>query len=132
MKIDLLKDTLTSQGVINNLYSFPVKLQLCHHNTTSYAKHKALDFAYDALSTLKDDVIEKLIGYGVPRFHSVTIGTISADNVEIYSKTLAKEIMSFGKSLEKFASEKGYCDIENLAQEYSGVGAKLNYLLTLS
>src|SRR5689334_21136855 len=132
MAIDLTKQIgLTSQKIFDALYSFPVKLQFCHHNTTSYAQHKALDSAYDKANDLKDEIVEQLIGYGIPRFASVTVGTVSG-KPDLYPIQLAKEIMNFGKNLEEWAEAKEYCNIENLAQEYSGMGAQLAYLLTLS
>ncbi len=119
------------QDVFNMVYVLPNKVQYCHHLTTSYAEHKALDGAYEKLSDLKDEIVEKLIGYGVPKFKTLELGTISG-----YSSTMpmavAKEVLKFGGDLEKFAEENEYCDIENLAQEYSGAGAQLIYLLGLS
>lgn len=45
---------------------------------------------------------------------------------------LAEEVKDFGYELYEWAGKKKYCDIENKAQELSGVGAKTIYLLTLS
>lgn len=113
-----------------NLYFLPDKIQFCHHNTTSYAQHKALDFAYEKLDDLKDDIVEQIIGYTGERIKNLNLTHLSNFSEELV-KSLPQEIMSFAKELEDWAEEKGYCNIENLAQEYSGIGAKLNYLLTL-
>lgn len=118
------------QSIINKLYSLPIKVQFCHHLTTSFAAHKALDTAYESLNDLKDSIIEKLIGYSGERFKSVTIPTYS-NYTEEMNLEVAKEIKTFGEELEIYAESMDYCDIENLAQEYSGVGAQLTYLLTL-
>lgn len=124
------KNTVDIQYIIDKLYSLPVKVQFCHHLTTSYAAHKALDGAYDSLNDLKDSIIEKLIGYTEERFKSVTIPTCSNYSEEM-NKEVCEEIKTFAKELEMYAESMDFCDIENLAQEYSGVGAQLSYLLSL-
>ena len=90
-----------------------------------------MDFAYDAITELKDEIIEKAIGYTGQRYKRVNLTTIEGDP-ETLSSQIADEIMAFGKYLESYSELNGYCDLENLAQSYSGVGAKLKYLLTLS
>lgn len=117
-------------SIVTPLYQLPLKVQFCHHLTTSFAAHKALDGAYDSLNDLKDSIIEKLIGYAKSRFSKVNLTPLSGYS-ETMNSQVADEIMKFGKKLEEWANSMEYCDIENLAQEYSGVGAQLNYLLTL-
>lgn len=124
------KQGITIDTIFNSLYLFPNKIQFCHHNTTSFAQHKALDDTYEKLNDLKDDIVEQIIGYTGQRISSLSLGNISSFS-ENMSKEIAKEIMTFAKELENWAEENEYCNIENLAQEYSGVAAKLNYLLTL-
>lgn len=124
------KPSVSIDGIVSQLYSLPVKVQFCHHLTTSFAAHKALDSTYSALNEFKDEIVEKLIGYTGKRFNSITIGSLSTYN-ESMNLEVAKEIMSFGASLEDWARTNDYCDIENLAQSYSGEGAQLAYLLTL-
>lgn len=116
--------------IITQLYQLPLKVQFCHHLTRSYAAHKALDSAYESLNDLKDSIVEKLIGYVGDRFTKVDLKPISGYTENMNSE-VATEIMNFALKLEQFASTRGYCDIENLAQEYSGVGSQLKYLLTL-
>lgn len=118
-------------SIFTSLYQLPNKTQYCHHNTTSYARHKALDTTYEALSDLKDDIIEKIIGYSGVRPQNISLQPLTGYS-ESMDIQVADEIMAFGKKLEEWAAVKEYCDIENLAQEYSGVGAKLKYLTTLS
>ena len=107
------------------------KLHYCHHNTTSHAMHQALDYAYDAISDLKDEILEKMIGYTGQRYKKLSLTSIEGD-ANLMAGQVAEEILGFGKYLEGYAEMNGYCDLENLAQSYSGVGAKLKYLLTLS
>ncbi len=131
MAIDLTKYAgLKFQDVFNMVYLCPNKVQYCHHLTTSYAQHKALDKAYNALQDLKDSIVEKLIGYGVPKFQKIELGVISGYTDQM-PMLVAKEIMKFGKELEDFAEAHDYCDVANLAQEWSGTGAQLAYLLGL-
>ena len=124
------KPAIAIDGIVSQLYQLPNKVQFCHHLTTSFAAHKALDGAYSALSDLKDEIVEKLIGYTGKRFNSLTLISLSGYN-ENMNTEVAKEIMAFGESLEEWAKTQDYCDIENLAQSYSGEGAQLAYLLTL-
>lgn len=114
---------------ISGLYLIPMKVQFCHHLTSSYSAHKALDKAYDELNDLKDEIVEKIIGYS-QKFTSVKLESLE-NYTEMMNLSVAGEIMKFGEILKIWASEKGYSDIENLAQTYSGVGAKLKYLLML-
>lgn len=129
------KETISTNNsldeLFNKLYQLPDKIQFCHHNTTSYAKHMALDRTYNSLVEMKDEIVEKLIGYTGQRIKTLTLGTISSYTEEL-PKQLAQEIINFGNQLEEYGEENGYCDIENLAQSYAGIGAQLNYLLTLS
>lgn len=79
---------------------------------------------------VKDEISEKLQGY-----LDEIIGDIETISVPKYtetaSKKLAKEIMEFAYKLYEWAEEERYCDIENMAQDLSGIGAKFNYLLML-
>ena len=117
-------------SIITSLYQFPTKVQFCHHLTTSFAAHKALDGAYETLSDLKDNLVEKIIGYSGKRFTTLSLGPLTG-YTEAMNTTVANEIIAFGEKLEEWSKVKDYSDIENLAQEYSGAGAQLKYLLTL-
>lgn len=119
------------QYLVDKLFYFPIKLRFLHHNTTSYAKHKALDFAYEATSDLQDDIIEKLIGCTSQRYKSPTIEPCGEYSDEACFET-AEEIKEFAKRLKNYAESKGYLDISQQADTYEGVGAKLSYLLSLS
>jgi len=124
------KQSTDIDGIVSQLYQLPIKVQFCHHLTTSYAAHKALDGAYDSLNDLKDSIVEKLIGYTGKRFSKLSMSPLLNYN-ESMNTQVASEIMNFGETLEEWAATNDYCDIENLAQEYSGIGAQLAYLLTL-
>ena len=123
--------SLTPESIQSKLFYFHDSAHKFHLSTKSFAEHKALDFAYNELVSYKDEISEKLQGY-----LGKMIGGIKTEQVPDYnesaSKKLAKEIMVFGKQLEDYGEENEFCDIENIAQGLSGVGAKLNYLLMLS
>jgi DNA-binding ferritin-like protein len=128
---DSIQKAMSINDIASKLFSLPVKVQFCHHNTHSFSAHKALDKSYDSLNDLKDEIIEKIIGYSGTRYTELVIPKYSK-YTEAMNKEVAKDIMDFGKQLEEWAEKQEFCDIENLAQSYSGVGAQLNYLLTLT
>ncbi len=118
---------LSLEGIASKLTSFQLQLQLLHWQTSSYAEHKATDQLYEFVSSFKDDVMEKLMGYANRRVKAYTLIPLSTDN----SVSVVSNILNFAYSLEKWAEANKYCDIENLAQELSGSAAKTKYLLTL-
>lgn len=128
---DTIKKSLDINIVVSKLFSLPVKAQFCHHLTSSFAAHKALDGLYDSINGMKDDIIEKIIGYSGMKYTELSVYKC-AGYKETMNKEVAKEVMDFGKELEEWAAKQGWCDIENLAQSYSGEGAKCLYLLNLS
>ena len=114
------------------LFSFHNIAQKFHHDTKSFAEHKALGEFYEALEGYLDEIPEKLMGdMGGKR-----IGRIELDSIPSYSHDeavkLAEEVKDFGYELYEWAGKKHYCDIENIAQSLSGDAAKTIYLLTLT
>lgn len=103
-----------------------------HLETDSFAVHKALGETYDSISSFQDSICEALMGY----LDGDRIGVIKIDDMPEYSlknsKQLAEDLIDFSYQLYEWSGEKKYCDIENMAQSLSGVGAKLKYLLTLN
>lgn len=118
---------LSLEQVSSKLTYFQLQLQLLHWQTTSFAEHKATDELHGFVSSFKDDVMEKLMGYANRRVKAYTLPPIGAEN----TLTVVNSMISFAYTLEKWAEENKYCDIENLAQELSGAAAKTRYLLTL-
>lgn len=123
---------LTLETIQGKLFYLHDTAHKFHLDTRSFAEHKALDFAYTEVGGFKDSISELLMGYtGGKR-----IGRIKIDEIPAYSHEacvkLANEIKDFGYELYEWAGNKKYCDVENKAQELSGVGAKLIYLLTLT
>lgn len=114
----------TVQTAYTELHKIFLVTKLSHYVTKSFAAHEALGRTYDSLENLIDTITEKLVGYSDIDPASLSIGTISA----MEPRTLAISIMGIAERLEEFADAKEYGDIENLAQELSGVGAQLKYL----
>lgn len=123
---------MTPEIIQGKLFSFQNKAHKFHLDTRNYAEHKALDGLYNGLNEFADEICEKLMGYQ----NGKRIGVPKLDEMAVYSPenvaALIKEGMKFAYDLYEWASEKKYCDIENIAQGLSGLFAKTNYLLTLS
>lgn len=131
-KIKIKKEgDITPEYIKGKLFSLSNAAHSLHLETKSFAEHKALGKTYEDLVGLKDGILESLMGYTNKR-----VGSAQVESLPDYSKeeckNLANEIMEFGYELYEWAESKKYCDVENKAQDLSGVGAKLSYLLTLT
>jgi Family of unknown function (DUF5856) len=116
--------TYTVQTAYTEIHQLFLQVKLSHYNTKSFAAHNALGRTYDDLNELIDSITEKLIGYSGEDPQPLAIGTI----VTMEPAQLGLAIIGAGERLEEFAASLDYSDIENLAQELSGVGAQLKYL----
>jgi len=114
----------TIQAIYTGMHKLLLQAKLCHYKTRKFSAHDAFGRAYDGLVTLTDSITEQLIGYSGTDPDAFTIGTIMAIDVA----ELGTGIISFAEKLEHFAEDKEYCNIENLAQELSGLGAQIKYL----
>lgn len=126
---EALKIDVTFEGLINNIKQVAEKFDVFHHNTTSYEQHIAFGEIYNEYYAMKDDIIEKMMGYANKRYDSSNIGKI--EYTDKTGKELSDDLKNLGDALVKFANDNNYADIEGMGQEISGLGAKLNYLLTL-
>jgi hypothetical protein len=124
MALTLSASAYSPQIAYTMLHKLLLQTKLSHYLNQSFAQHEAFGRTYDSLNDLIDTITEKLIGYSSVDPQSLAIGTVSP----LEPAPLGTLIMSEALKLEKFAESKGYCDIENLAQELSGVGAQLKYL----
>ena len=118
------------QKIIDGIHQISMTFENYHHNTLSTSRHKSIDQVQEMFNDLKDDLIEKIIGYTGFRYNKTTISPIEYSIESLMN--FPKVIMSFADELESFGKDNGYTDIENIAQEISGIGAKLSYLLTLN
>jgi hypothetical protein len=134
LDVPFINESLTEpadyKGLINNLKIIAEKLEVFHHNTKVFSQHKAFDEIQESFNDLKDDLIEKIMGYVGERYESSNIGEIVyTDKTGI---ELVEDIKAIGVQLIKFSKDNSYTDIENIGQSVEGLGAKLNYLLTLN
>jgi len=121
--------TFSLETVAGKLTYFHEQLHLLHWQTTSYAEHQALGSLYEYVHGFKDGVVEKLMGYLGRRPKAFKIPLI-VDNITPIM--VVDNLCDFAYDLYLWAGKNDYCDVENLAQELSGEGAKTKYLLTLS
>lgn len=121
-------ESLTLESIASKMIKFELQLQLVHWQTSSYAEHKATGETYEYLQEFKDDLMEKLMGYIGKKPTNLIIGSID----KVSANLIAMELCSFASSLKSYAEMNNYLDISNLADELSGRGNKLKYLLTLS
>jgi DNA-binding ferritin-like protein len=123
--------SLSLDSVAAKLTHFVDQLHLLHWQTTSYAEHQALGGLYDKVFDLKDEIVEKMMGYSGKRPKAMKHDMLRDYSIGI-ATSVVSDLMSFAKELQSYASSNGMPDIENIAQSLSGEAAKTKYLLTLS
>ena len=122
---------LSPDSIATKLTYFELQLHNLHWATRSYAEHMALGGLYDAVFDLKDEIVEKIMGYTGTRAKIGNPGQLR-DYAPGVSSVIVTELVSFAKQLENYAASNNMPDIENIAQSLSGTAAKTKYLLTLS
>jgi hypothetical protein len=122
---------LSPDAIATKLTYFELQLHNLHWATRSYAEHQALGGLYDSVFDLKDEIVEKIMGYSGTRAKIGNPGQLK-DYAPGVSEQVVSELMSFAKQLENYGSSMNMPDIENIAQGLSGTAAKTKYLLTLS
>lgn len=130
-EVESKEPKLTPEGIQSKLFSLSDAAHKLHLDTKSYAEHKALGKLYEGLIDFRDEISEKLMGYQSGK----RIGKLKLEDIPEYtdgaSLKLANDVKDFAYELYEWAGEKHYCDIENIAQSLSGLGAQTIYLLTL-
>ena len=123
---------LNPEAIQSKLFYLADAAHKMHLDTKSYAQHKALGKLYEGLVDFRDEISEKLMGYmDGKRIGSIKVGALPEFS-EKGAMELAKEVRDFGMELREYAEEKHFCDIENISQSLSGLGASTVYLLTLT
>jgi len=117
--------------IIVPLVQFQQQLRVFHWQTESYAQHKALGKAYEALDGLIDSFVETFMGkYG--RLKSTEGNyTITLNNLE--GSDIVKTIDEFIDYLNTYESslDEKDTDLFNIRDELKGECNTLKYLLTL-
>lgn len=121
---------LTPDRVISKLFYFHDQAHFNHLQTSSFARHKALDELYTGLESFRDEVSELLLGYIVPQ----KIGEIERIQInrKMTDEQLVDELCDFADALYDYGEETKWWALSNQAAEISGLGYKVKYLLTLS
>lgn len=114
----------TAQSAYIFLHRILLQLKLSHYVTKHYPAHEAFGTVYATIEGMVDDITEQLIGYSGVDPKSLAIGNVDVLGVAELGDLIVRE----GRKLQDFASRNEYSNIENLAQELSGAGAKLKYL----
>ena len=117
--------------IIVPLVQFQQQLRIFHWQTESYAQHKALGKAYEALDDLIDSFVETFMGkYG--RLKS-TDGDYTLTLTNLEGKDIAKTVDEFITYLETYETEldEKDTDLFNIRDEIKGGCNTLKYLLTL-
>jgi DNA-binding ferritin-like protein len=122
---------LSLDTIKGKLIYFHLQAHELHWQTTSLAEHLALGDLYDLVHDLKDEIVEKIMGYTGVRVKATQLTPIK-NYASGMPNTLVNEIISFAKDLERYGAAKNMPDIENIAQSLSGDAAKIKYRLTLS
>lgn len=114
---------------ISRLHDSKQQSIVWHHQTTSYAEHKALNNYYDEILELIDELVESVSGvYGRPTGYSVS-------TLQNYSGH--EQLVKYYKGLYEFVQKERktiYQDswIQNQVDEIAKLIAQTSYLLTLS
>ena len=123
--------TLSLDSIKAKLNYFELQLHELHWQTKSYAEHMALGSLYDKVFDLKDEIVEKIMGYTGVRTKAMPV-----DPIKNYSSGLSTQVVSeliiFAKQLETYAEGNNMSDISNIAQSLSGDASRTKYLLTMS
>ena len=123
--------SLNLDSIAAKLTHFVDQLHLLHWQTTSYAEHQALGGLYDKVFDLKDEIVEKIMGYTGTRPKASKHEMLRDYSIGI-AKSVVIDLKSFASELESYGESNNMPDIENIAQGLSGEAAKTLYLLTLS
>ena len=110
---------------------FELQLHELHWQTKSFAEHSALGTIYDKVFDLKDEIVEKIMGYTGTRTKAMPVEPIK-DYAVGMSEKVVSDLEAFAKQLEAFGEANNMPDIENIAQSLSGEAAQTKYRLTLS
>ena len=122
---------LSPDAVATKLTHFELQLHNLHWATRSYAEHQALGGLYDKVFDLKDEIVEKIMGYTGTRAKIGAHAPLKDYGVGVADQVVS-ELITFASQLESYGASNNMPDIENIAQSLSGEAAKVRYLLTLS
>jgi hypothetical protein len=117
-------------NVIGTLFEFRIKLHLMHLATDSFAVHKALNKAYEAVNDFIDSFAEMFMGAKGSKDLVQSIGTINAD-ANGDPITVVSELEAFLKGPLADAIGSDETALLNLRDDLLGKIQTVKYLLTL-
>jgi len=123
---------ITPEEIRDRLFYFRDAAHEYHQQTKGGWEHDALGQLYEGIALFEDDIPEKIMGY----MGGKRLGKLNRIQVPEYSSSadsmkLAKDLIDFAYEVYEWAGDNHFCDVENKAQELSGLGAKTVYRLTL-
>lgn len=127
--------SLTPESIMQLLFSYRDIAHKFHLNcflggVGSFAEHKALNKLYEGIQDLQDSILEQMMGYLQSSINSsATLSSAPKYNGTQDSIKLCTAIIDFAKELQVYASSSDMPNIENLAQELSGLAAQTRYFL---
>lgn len=130
--LDMLKSgELSLDSIKAKLNYFELQVHELHWQTFGLGEHEALGDLYNTIFSIKDEIVEKIMGYTNTRTKAMPVEPIK--NYALgFSNQIVDDLISFAKQLENFGASNNMPDIENIAQALSGDAAKIKYRLTLS
>lgn len=126
----LSSNALSLDSIGSKLSFFHLQAQLFHWQTFGGFEHAALGELYELLFEVKDEIIEKIMGYEGKRIKSFKLEPLKDYTLES-SNSLVIQILEFALQLKEFGKMSNMTDIENIAQSLSGNVARIKYKLTL-
>jgi len=126
----LTSSVLSLDKIKAKLNYFELQLHELHWQTKSFAEHKALGKLYEKVFELKDEIVEKIMGYSGVRTKAMPVEQIK-DWAPGLSTQIVNDLKTFAKQLEEFGESNNMPDIENVAQSLSGEASQCLYRLTL-
>jgi hypothetical protein len=122
---------LSPDVVATKLSYFEIQFHNLHWATRSLAEHNALGKIYEKVFDMKDEIVEKIMGYTGIRAKTTGVSGLK-DYASGVSEQVVNELISFAKQLENYGASNNMPDIENVAQSLSGEAARTKFRLTLS
>jgi len=114
--------------MVDKLLGLQNQLRMLHWGTNSYAEHKALGKAYEALDGLIDQFVETWMGINGKELGSVKL-VLSPYNRGSTEKLLDQAVQFFTGDMDQMVS--GNTDLANIRDEMLGTINHTKYLLTL-
>jgi hypothetical protein len=116
--------------IIQNLLTLLNQIKYYHWGTDSYAKHQALNEAYNSLNTLIDEFVEILLGKYGKELASITINIRT--EAELDMNSALDEISNYFSNELTSILDENDTDLLNLRDEMLSIINKTKYLFTLN